>query len=202
MKSIIQKINVQNGIKHSVYLGLFLGAIFIVTSCEPETPKVVNEDELITTIITILSNSTDSIKLESKDFDGDGPQQPVITVSGTLKTNTVYSGTVSFLNELVNPAENISEQVFDEAVDHQLFYQAPESFGSFVYNDKDSNDKPLGLIFTFTTGSTVTSGNLIVTLRHGPNKSALGVSDGSIVNAGGATDAQVIYPIEIQAKNL
>jgi hypothetical protein len=34
-------------------------------------------------------------------------------------------------------------------------------------------------------------------LRHLPNKSAAGVAAGDITNAGGATDAQVTYPIVI-----
>jgi hypothetical protein len=52
------------------------------------------------------------------------------------------------------------------------------------------------LTFTLTTGN-VGTGNLTVTLRHLPNKSALGVSTGDITNAGGATDAYVSFPVTV-----
>ncbi|MBC7522834.1 MAG: type 1 periplasmic binding fold superfamily protein, partial [Flavobacterium sp.] len=39
---------------------------------------------------------------------------------------------------------------------------------------------------------------IVVTLRHEPLKSADGVAAGSIVNAGGATDAQVTYPVKLR----
>ncbi|HBK71516.1 MAG TPA: type 1 periplasmic binding fold superfamily protein, partial [Flavobacteriaceae bacterium] len=35
-------------------------------------------------------------------------------------------------------------------------------------------------------------------LRHEPNKSASGVSDGDITNAGGETDIEVIFNITVQ----
>ena len=199
MKTTNQKFRVQNVAKHSIYLGLFLSSVLLMTSCQPDDPEVVNEEEVITTVITTLKSGENTITLQSKDADGDGPMNPTVTVSGILNTNTAYTGTVSFLNELVNPATNISEEVLKEGVDHQLFFQAPTAFGNFVYNDTDVNGKPIGLSFTFTTGASVTSGNLIITLRHEPNKSASGVAGGSIVNAGGATDAEVIYyPIVIE----
>lgn len=198
MKTKRQKNAVQSFIKQSVYLGMFLLSIFVFTSCNEEDPEVVNEDEVITTVIITLNTDSQSILLKSIDLDGYGPIDPVVTVSGPLTKNTVYTGTVSFLNELVSPAVNISEEIFNEAEQHQVFYQAPASFGNFVYNDTDANDKPLGLLFTFTTGSIAITGNMTLTLRHEPNKNNSGVSSGSILNAGGATDAEVVFPILIQ----
>jgi len=58
------------------------------------------------------------------------------------------------------------------------------------------NGKPIGLTFTLTTGN-VGTGNLTVTLRHLPNKSASGVATGDIINAGGATDAYVSFPVTV-----
>ena len=51
--------------------------------------------------------------------------------------------------------------------------------------------------FTLTTKNAAT-GDLVVTLRHLPNKSAPGVADGEITNAGGATDFAVTYPVVVQ----
>lgn len=84
----------------------------------------------------------------------------------------------------------------EEGVDHQVFYQLPTALGTFTYTDLDLNGKPIGLTFSLTTGNAGT-GNLTVTLRHLPNKSAAGVASGDITNAGGATDASVTYPVTV-----
>ncbi len=180
---------------------LALLALTFFSACSnDDNPAVyipVNEEEVITTVTTTLTNGSDVVTLTSRDLDGDGPDAPVVTVSGTLKKNTVYTGAISFLNELATPTDNITTEIEEESDEHQIFYQAPATFGSFAYTDTDANGKPVGLNFTFTTGTADASGNLIVTLIHEPNKNAAGVSDGDITNAAGATDAQVIYPIVI-----
>lgn len=177
---------------------LFLSLVTIATtSCSDDDNGPVNEEEVITTVTTTLTNGTNTITLISRDLDGDGPNAPVVTTSGNLAANTVYNGEISFLNETVTPAEDITVEVEEEGEDHQIFYQTPAAIGTFGYTDLDSNGKPVGLSFTFTTGN-AGAGNVIVTLRHLPNKSASGVATGDITNAGGATDASVTYPIVIQ----
>jgi len=37
-----------------------------------------------------------------------------------------------------------------------------------------------------------------VTLRHQPDKGAIGVSDGDITNAGGETDIEVLFDVIIE----
>ena len=169
----------------------FLGITTLI-SCNNDDDAPVNEEEVITTVTTTLTNGSSVITLTSRDLDGDGPNLPVVTVSGNLKTNTVYSGAVTFLNETVSPADDITVEVEEEGDEHQLFFQAPSTLGTFTYTDADANGKPIGLEFTLTT-SGATTGNLLVTLRHLPNKSASGVATGDITNAGGATDAAVTY---------
>ncbi len=177
-------------------------ALFLATtslflaSCSDDDNGPVNEEEVITTVTTTLTNGATTITLTSRDLDGDGPNAPVVTVSGNLEANTVYNGKITFLNETVTPAEDITVEIEEEGEDHQIFYQVPSGLGTFGYTDFDVNAKPVGLTFTYTTGNAGT-GNLTVTLRHLPNKSATGVAGGDITNAGGATDAQVIYPIVI-----
>jgi hypothetical protein len=83
-------------------------------------------------------------------------------------------------------------------VEHQLFFQASEAIGVFSYADADMNGKPIGLAFTLKTGATGATGTIVVILRHEPLKSADGVASGSITNAGGATDAQITYPIQVK----
>lgn len=176
---------------------LFLAtASLFLASCSDDDNGPVNEEEVITTVITTLTNGSTTITLTSRDLDGDGPNDPLVTVSGNLTANTVYNGETTFLNELDTPADNITTEVEEEGEEHQIFYQIPSALGTIGYTDFDVNAKPVGLTFTYTTGNAGT-GNLTVTLRHLPNKSAAGVAAGEITNAGGATDAQVTYPIVI-----
>ena len=168
-------------------------------SCDKDDDEIVlpiNEEEVITTVKLTLTGGGQVITLTSKDFDGDGPDAPVVTVSNNLSANTTYTGQAEFLNELLTPAGNITEEIEEEGVDHQIFYQALAALGTFSYGDLDANGKPIGLSFTYTTSNTA-SGNLIVTLRHLPNKSAAGVASGDITNAGGSTDAEVVFPIVV-----
>ena len=172
----------------------------LVISCnndEVVVPPVTNEEELITTVKVTLTNGSNSIVLQSKDLDGDGPNAPVVTVVGNILANTTYVGSVQFLNESVNPADNITEEILAEDEDHQIFYQLSSGLGTITYTDIDSNNKPVGLGFTYQTNAAGT-GNLVVTLRHLPSKSAPGVASGNIANAGGSTDAEVTLPITIQ----
>ncbi|GAB3710019.1 type 1 periplasmic binding fold superfamily protein [Flavobacterium koreense] len=179
---------------NKLFLSLF--AVALISCSDDDNPAPVNEEEVITTVRTTLVGGGQTITLLSKDLDGDGPNAPVVTVSGNLTAGTTYTGSVAFLNETVNPADDITTEVEEEGVDHQIFYQAPASIGTFAYTDTDANGKPIGLDFTLVTASAAT-GNLTVTLRHLPNKSAAGVSTGNIANAGGATDAQVTYPLVV-----
>ena len=181
--------------------GLLIFSVVTLASCSDDEeivlPPIINEEELITTVTTTLVGGGQTITLTSKDLDGgDGPNDPVVTVSGPLLANTTYTGSVSFLNETENPVEDITSEVVTEGVDHQVFYQFPPELGTFAYTDTDANGKPIGVTFTFTTQN-ATSGNLIVTLRHLPKKSAAGVASGNIANAAGSTDAQVSYPVVV-----
>jgi len=130
------------------------------------------------------------------DLDGDGGVEPTIT-GGSLEANHTYVGLVGLLNESETPAENITEEILEEDLEHQFFFQSSISDLSVSYNDSDSEGNPLGLGTTISTGSPAT-GTLTVTLRHEPNKTASGVSDGDISNAGGETDIEVAFPIDVQ----
>lgn len=175
---------------------ILLASSLLVMSCSSDNNGPVNEEELITTVTTTLTGGGQVITLTSRDLDGDGPNAPTVSVSGNLAANTTYIGEVSFLNETVTPADNITVEVEAEGEEHQIFYQLPTALGTVVYTDTDVNGKPIGLNFTLTTGNAGT-GNLTVILRHLPNKSAAGVATGDITNAGGATDAFVTYPLTV-----
>lgn len=174
---------------------LVIPAIFSTSCSNDDAP--VNEEEVITTVTTTLVGGGQTITLTSRDLDGDGPNAPVVTVSGNLVAGTTYTGSTTFLNELESPAEDITVEVEEEGADHQVFYQLPSSIGTVTYTDTDANGRPIGLNFTLVAGTSGSTGTLTVTLRHLPNKTASGVSGGDITNAGGNTDAAVNFSVAV-----
>ena len=117
--------------------------------------------------------------------------------SGTLSANQSYSGSLDLLNEAETPAESITAEVAEEDDEHQFFFASTLDGLSVAYTDQDDNGNPLGLQTTLTTGE-AGSGELTIILRHEPDKSAAGVADGNIENAGGETDIEVSFPINVQ----
>lgn len=177
----------------------FLAAFALtLSSCEKKDPKLQNEEELITTLTYTLTPAAGGAAVEMKfvDLDGPGGNAPIIS-GGILMANTVYNATVKIWNESKTPAENITEEVKEEAEDHQFFYSSTLSDVVIGYEDTDKNAMPIGVETTVTTGNAGT-GKLSVTLRHEPNKTAAGVSTGDISNAGGETDIEVTFEIDVQ----
>ncbi len=187
--------------KNLKLIALLLIPALFSTSCnnDDDNSTPVNEEEVITTVTTTLSGGGQIITLTSRDLDGDGPNAPVKTVSGNLVAGVVYQGSTTFLNELANPAEDITEEVEEEGTDHQVFYQLASSLGTvtYDYNNVDENGNPIGLEFSLVSGTSGSTGLLTVTLRHEPNKTAANVSTGDITNAAGNTDAEVSFSITI-----
>ena len=186
--------------KNLKLIALLVIPVIFSTSCSNDDAPV-NEEEVITTVRVTLVGGGQTIVLESRDLDGDGPNDPVLTPigGGALVAGTTYTGSTEFLNELESPAEDITVEVQEEGVDHQVFYFLGSSIGTITYDaeDIDSNGNPIGLNFTLVVGTSGTIGTLTVTLRHLPNKTAPGVSEGSITNADGNTDAEVYFPITV-----
>ncbi|AUC76660.1 type 1 periplasmic binding fold superfamily protein [Olleya sp. Bg11-27] len=184
-------------------LSLVLLTSIVFTACsnddDSSNPEPVNEEEVITTLTATLTpvGGGAAIIFEYRDLDGDGPDAPVVSAPA-LTANTTYNGTLVLLNETVSPAELINEEIEEESNDHQFFYSASNDIATFTYDDVDGNGDPLGLAFTLTTVDADALGTLTITLRHEPSKSADGVADGDITNAGGATDIEAVFPIEIQ----
>lgn len=174
-------------------------ALSFASCSDDDKPQQVIENEVMTTVTATLTPTGGGtpVVLKSQDLDGDGPNPPVVTVSGPFAVNTSYTGAVMFLNETVSPAENITEEIHELGIEHQIFF-SQSGLGVFTYNDADEAGKPVGLSFGYVTPNAATSGNLTITLRHLPNKSATGVAGGDITNAGGSTDAEVVFPIVVQ----
>ena len=171
-----------------------LSIAMIGCSDDDTAPEVINDEELITTVIlTLTQESGDQVVLTTVDLDGDGPDEPVTTVVGNFSQNTQYQGAVQFLNETEDPAEDITEEVIEEADEHQVFYTVSEGLNiTTTYQDFDSNDNPLGVNITLETGE-ASSGSLTVTLRHEPVKPNDGLD-----SAGGETDITTSFDVTIE----
>lgn len=179
---------------------MVLGIVFIASlfsACE-KTPIIPNEEEIITTLhYTLIPNGGgDTVVLTFQDLDGDGGNAPTMT-NGTLELNKTYIGQLTLLNEIESPADSISNEVLEENIEHQFFFESSTNAFSVQYNDTDDDGNPLGLSSILTT-TTTGVGTLKITLRHEPNKLASGVTTGDISNAGGETDIEVIFNINVQ----
>ncbi|MCR9182235.1 MAG: type 1 periplasmic binding fold superfamily protein [Flavobacteriaceae bacterium] len=185
--------------KNLKFLALFFTATLVLVSCSSDDDgnEPINEEEVITTVRVALTGGSSPINLEWKQLDESAA--PTITVSGTLDPNTTYTGVITVLNELENPADNITEEIEEEADEHQFFFLTGGgiTISNLTYLDFDGDGNPLGLLFSFDTGE-ASLGDFTIILRHEPNKDADGVSEGNIANAGGDTDIEITFPLEIQ----
>lgn len=180
---------------YSIYIFLTL---IIFGSCQPNDEPV-NQEELITTFIyTLLDSNGNQVILSFKDVDGNGGLNPIYYVSGSLKANTTYAGSLELLNESISPVDTITHEIVSEDFAHQFFYLKSNVLNASIhYADLDKNGKPLGVKSSMVTGSPST-GTIKIVLRHEPNKDALNVSQGDITNAGGETDIEVEFNVEVK----
>ena len=182
----------------SILFLTLISCLFIFNSCKDDDPIPVNGEEVITTLNYILTPTTgDVVTLSFLDLDGDGGNAPTIS-GGTLQANMTYTGVLDLKNESEDPGEDISAEVKEEDEDHQFFFSVDGDLKlNVAYDDVDADGKPVGLETTLTTLEAST-GTLTIVLRHEPNKSADGVADGTITNAGGETDIEVSFAMVIE----
>lgn len=169
----------------------------LLASCskDNETPEAVNEEELITTLkVTLVPVSEgNTIVLTTRDLDGDGPNEPEVTVSSNLTAGVTYNGTIELLDETKSPADNITEEVEEEADEHQFFYTIGSGLDvTATATNLDSEGNLLGTEFELTA-NTASSGSLTFTLRHEPTKPNDGLS-----SAGGETDIEASFSITVE----
>ena len=202
MKSKIHEFTIQNinsVSKTMKLLALFFISSLFMTSCSSDDDGGgggENDEELITTVVLTLTNSsdaTDVVTLTFTDLDGDGGMDPVYTPAvSTLTANTTYSGSIQLWNATENPPEDINEEIVDEADEHEFFYTSNAGI-TITKTDTDGDGNPLGITTTVTTGA-ASSGNIAVILKHEPTKP----NDNTAAGAGGSTDAEVNYSVNVQ----
>ncbi|KQC29201.1 hypothetical protein [Flagellimonas eckloniae] len=184
------------------------GALLMSCSNDDEAPDDVNEEEVITTMtITLVpEGGGTTVTLQTQDLDGDGPEEPDVTISGSLSENTTYNGSIVLLNETEDPAEEVNEEIEGEAAEHQFFFEVGIGLNLNVAYADDESDyvsaetgenftttNPVGLVFTATTTDAGT-GTFTVTLRHEPTKP----NDGTTGDAGGETDITETFDLVVE----
>jgi len=173
--------------------------LLAVTACDnvedPEDGE--NEEEVITTVVLTLDDGSGATEYRWADPEDDG--NPVID-DITLAAGTTYTGTVEFLNELEDPAEDITAEIEDEADEHQVLF----TYGSELTvntTDTDGNGLPIGLAFELTATA---DADLTITLRHLPEEDGTAVKvDGlqedaqanGVDSLPGDTDVTATFPI-------
>jgi hypothetical protein len=196
-----------------------LAALVLAAGCpNVENPEEDNEQEVITTVrLTFtpqLEGGGPAIVVSHADPENDG--NPVIDPI-TLQNGVVYTLAVEFLNELEDPAEDITEEIADEDDEHQVFIYGSAVEGpatsanankrvEHAYADEDGDGLPLGLLNTITAVAAGT-GDFKLMLRHLPpeggnaQKTANLAADfaaGGSAGIAGDVDADVTFPLTVE----
>ncbi len=182
--------------KYFKIFSLICLSLTLFTACSgDDTPRRVVAEEVITTMTVTLTpteGGTD-ITLKSQDLDGDGPNPPVLTVSGDLAAGVAYNGSIELLNETESPAEDITEEVEELSDEHQFFFTVSGGLdASTTYSNFDNNSNPLGTKLILTAGA-ASSGSITFTLRHEPKKP----NNGTLADAAGETDIDATFDVTI-----
>ena len=170
---------------------------FLYFSCSDDddnTPEPINEEEVITTMtVTLVAHDGSGVvTMQTQDLDGEGPGLPEVTVSGPISAASSYSGSIVWLNEMEEEVEDITEEILEEADEHQVFFSASGLDLDFVYGDFDSNGNPLGTQFLLAPNSSG-SGTITITLVHEPTKPNDGLD-----SAGGEIDIQSTFSLTVE----
>lgn len=193
-----------------ILAGLLIGATLF--SCEKDDPEDIHEHEVFSNVILTLTSDEDGevVKYLWHDENGDlKVDADELDNFGKIAKSTTYSAVISFDEEEHNHDHDddkdkegdeehgsLDKEIFDEVDEHQIFFSAVKGL-TVTYEDKDENGNPLvlGLETTFTTDAAYDGGDLTITLRHEPIKTAEGVVTGDITNAGGETDVEVTFSL-------
>jgi hypothetical protein len=184
--------------KHIFNLTVGLAFGLILVSCgkdsdDPETPPAtVNEEELITTVTLEFTDPLGihpTVFATFRDTDGPGGAEPSQFDTIQLVPSVLYNAHIVLLNESVDPAEDITAEVEEEAVDH-LFCYTPEGVDVDIVRTDSDGTYEIGITTAWQTNG-AGSGSVKVVLKHQP-----GIKDGSC--APGETDIEIDFPVVIE----
>lgn len=160
---------------------LFISALALLaatTACKKDkqneitNPSNPNEEELITTFRVTFTDSAGvlpDVIAQFVDLDGPGGNAPTTFDTIRLAANRTWNASITLLNESVTPAEDITEEVEEEGVDHLFCFGTTVGLNVTIERtDLDANSLPIGLLSKWTTTG-VSSGTTTIRLRHQPD---------------------------------
>ena len=166
------------------------------------------ESELITSVTLTLEELDDqgnatgtTVSAVWDDSDGPGGSAPTIETL-QLKQGTTYQGSIELLDTTKDPVENITEEVEEEADEHQFFYifnvDGNESDTIQVTrNDTDSQGLALGLNYTLSVSNDAPEGGLRVILLHFEDAEKES-NDFPAEQTGIDTDVDIEFPVQFE----
>lgn len=172
-------------------------------------------NEVMTTL-KLTFTATDGTSFTATWADPEDDGSPVID-DITLANGETYTVSFAVLNELEDPAEDVTPEITEEKDEHQIFFTGTAVEGpantantdavvTHAYADTDNNGLPVGLSNTFVATATGT-GVMSVLLRHMPpvNGEAIKVADlaavmdtGSATDLPGSTDINVDFNVTVE----
>jgi hypothetical protein len=180
--------------KTQIVISMMLLVVMGLQGCKKDKVDP-NEEELITTVrvkLTETGTNAQSV-FEFKDLDGDGGAAPSKFDQIVLARGKSYNCTLEILNESVNPADNITNEIIAEANDHEFFFQATDALVAVSNLSKDGKGLPLGVTSTWTASSTAGTGTINITLKHKPGVKAAGDTFSK-----GETDISLTFSLKVQ----
>ena len=172
---------------------LFISALTFTACSEDDHDDHDHEEEVITTVNYTLTSGSDVVTLTYRDLDGEGGNEGVTTVSGSLSANTTYAGAIELLNETESSAENMTEEIEEEDDEHEFFFTSTVTGLTISKTDVDGDGNPLGLETSLASGA-AGSGSITIVLKHEPTKP----NDGTSASAGGSTELEVTFNVTVQ----
>lgn len=199
-------------------------AAFFLGSCSKDTPQPEIEqeepDRALLTFTKLDANGNETQTKVTVDFDElshdhDHDHASTATVSATdeddhdhahihLDANSTYRLQI----EMYRDNQMINDEFIKAADEHQFFFfakdeegKAVSNFINYIYEDKDQNNRPIGLKGKFSTFGAGTA-DIQVILSHGLDKSKVpaGVYNYENYSLIGDTDMDQAFELHIEAE--
>jgi hypothetical protein len=177
--------------------------LLMVEGCARKKPvdPGAGEEELITTLnLTLTEQGTSStVTYAFRDTDGVGGAPASLDTIRVVEGKT-YNATVEMLDESASPSKDITDEVREEAEEHQLWFTPAGGFSSatITLTDKESDygtqsgtDHPVGLAFRLIVTAGAGDGTLTVALDH------YGAGEKTGSARSGETDIEVSFPVRV-----
>ncbi len=159
----------QQNVRGFVYSAVTVAALIGAAACGDSSTAPGGEQEVISRVTLTLTPSGGGAPIVTyiDDPDGAGPQAPGAQVGAlALARGAVYTGAVKFENRLVNPPEDITEEVEEESNEHRVIYTVTGAGLEIANYDVDLQGRPLGVTFTAVSGTLAGTGAVRVVLCH------------------------------------